>query len=131
MTENILIRLAPVLVYGPSLRLVELLGDRVGLTVSDVNDAMVAFAEYHWFNDCHTFNDRDFVDSYFMGDSLGYDVLYAVKAQLPEIGAYIPCDITSLKYLRTMKDGLYVLCTRDTRVADVRFNSALASYFTA
>lgn len=109
--ENLLIRLAPELVYGRSLPLVELLSDRIGLTVSDINDAILAYVEYLWFNDCNTFNERDFVDSYFMGDSLGYEILYAVTAQLPEVGAYIPCVITSLKYLRTVKDGLYVICT--------------------
>ena len=110
-TKNILIRLAPSLVYGQSHRLIELLSDRVGLTISEVNEIIIAYFEYHWFNDGHTFNEREFVESYFMGDTMGYEILYAVQAQFPEIGAYIPCEITSVKYLRSMNDGLYITCT--------------------
>jgi hypothetical protein len=115
-------------VYGQSNQLVELLGERVGLSVEEINDAIIAYTEYHWFNDCHTFNDRDFVDMYFMGDTMGYDVLYAVKNQFGEIGALLPCAMTSLKYASSFDDGLYVVCTHDPHPNDFRFHSNLEAY---
>jgi hypothetical protein len=107
-------------VYGPSLHLVELLGDRVGLSVSDINDAMIAYIEYQWFNGCHSLDDSEFVQQYFMGDSVGYSVLYAVQAQMVEIGSYVPGPIQSLRYSRTIKDGFYVIGTIDEHATDLR-----------
>lgn len=107
---SILVRLSPTLVYGDKLGLVEVLGDRVGLSVSDINDIMIAYFEYLWFNGATSFNDRELVDVYFMGDSMGYTVLYAVIANFPEINAYIPDNIKSIRYSRTLKDGFYLIC---------------------
>lgn len=120
---NILIRLSPELVYGPATCDVELLGDYVGLSISDINEAMIAYVEYRWFNTCLSFNDEDFVQEYFMGVPIGYSVVYAVKSQLPEIGAYLPGDMKSLRYLRTIKDGFYLIAERDEHASNLRFDT--------
>lgn len=107
---SILVRLSPALVYGDKVGLVEILGDRVGLSVSDINDIMIAYFEYVWFNGVSTFSDRELVDVYFMGDAMGYTLLYSVIANFPEINAYIPDNIKSIRYHRTLRDGLYLIC---------------------
>lgn len=96
--------------YGDKVGLVELLGDRVGLSVSDINEVVVAYFEYEWFNGVGSFNDKDLIDQYFMGDSMGYSVLYAVVGQFLEIGAYIPDNLKSIRYASTIKDGFYLIC---------------------
>ncbi|ABY62910.1 hypothetical protein ST201phi2-1p077 [Pseudomonas phage 201phi2-1] len=109
--------------YGDKLGLVELLGDKVGLSVSDINDSMIAYFEYNYFNCPFTFSDKDIVDQYFMGDPMGYDLLYAVNARFPEINAYIPDGVKSIRYARTLKDGFYLICEPDDEhVTDVRLN---------
>lgn len=81
---------------------------------------MIAYIEYQWFNGCHTLDDSEFVQTYFMGDSVGYSVLYAVQAQMVEIGSYVPGPIQSLRYSRTIKDGFYVIGTIDEHATDLR-----------
>lgn len=105
--------------YGPQASLVELLGDRVGLSVSDINDIVIAYVEYVWFNGEQSISDREIIETYFMGDPMGYDLLYAVQAQLPEIGSFVPDDINKLKYGRTVKGGFYILGTIDEHIAHV------------
>lgn len=119
MKKTTLIRLSPQLVYGSAVSLVELLGDRVGLSVSDINDAIIAYIEYQWFNGCSQISDDDFVQMYFMGDTMGYTVLYAVHDQMTEIGAYIPGDIDSLVYTKTIKDGFYVIGTTNEHTVNL------------
>lgn len=127
---SILVRLSPALVYGDSLGLVEILGDRVGLSVSDINDVMIAYFEYLSFNCPHTCADREIVEQYFMGDSMGYTLLYAVTAQFPEINAYIPDRIKSIRYARTLKDGFYIICeAEDEHTPDIRLNSLYATSY--
>jgi hypothetical protein len=130
MTKNYLIRLEPSLVYGSALPLVEILGDRVGLSISDIHDVMIAFVEYCWFNDGHTLNPRAFVDTYFMGDTMGYDVLYAVQSQLPEIASYIPFEISSVKYLRTYNGGFYILSTHEQCSTNLRRYEVIETHLT-
>lgn len=121
---NILVRLSPALVYGDKLGLVELLGDRVGLSVSDINEAVVAWLEYTHFNHPHDSADRDIVDTCFMGDPVGHDLLYAVADNRPEITAYIPDKTVSFSYARTHKDGFYLICEiPDANPVDLRFHS--------
>lgn len=107
---NILVRLSPTLVYGDKLGLVELLGDRVGLSVSDINDIVISFFEYSRFNCPSTFDDRGIVETCFMGDTMGRDLLYAATVRFPEINAYIPDNAMSIRYVRTLRDGLYLIC---------------------
>lgn len=84
---------------------------------------MISYVEYQWFNGCHSLDDSDFVQTYFMGDSVGYSVLYAVKDRMVEIGSYVPGSIQSLRYARTIKDGLYVIGTIDEHATDLRCNT--------
>lgn len=107
---SILIRLSPALVYGAKLGLVEILGDRVGLSVSDINDIVISYFEYVWFNGAGSFNDKEIVEEYFMGEPMGYTLLYAMIDNFPEINAYIPDQIKSIRYHRTIKDGFYLIC---------------------
>lgn len=107
---NILVRLSPALVYGDKAGLVEILGDRIGLSISDINEIIVGYFEYVLFNCASTFCDRDVTDTCFMGDPMGRDILYAVTCQLPEINAYIPTAVTSIRYARTQRDGFYLIC---------------------
>lgn len=81
---------------------------------------MIAYVEYQWFNGCQGVDDKDFVEMYFMGDTMGYTILYAVQAQMPEIGAYIPGNIERLAYSRTIKDDFYVIGTINEHAIDVR-----------
>lgn len=120
---NILVRLSPTLVYGDKLGLVELLGDRVGLSVSDINDIVISYFEYTRYNCATTFNDSEIVETCFMGDTLGRELLYAVTARFPEINAYIPDYATSIRYSRTLRDGFYLLCeVPDEYSSNLRFN---------
>lgn len=107
---NILVRLSPALVYADKVNAVELLGDRIGLSVSDINDIVVAYVEYQWFNGVNSCSEQDIVDGYFMGDAMGYPILYAVSNQLLEIGSYIPDNLKSIRYARTHRDGFYLIC---------------------
>ena len=89
---------------------------------------MIAYVEYMWFNGCHTLDEADFVTEYFMGDSMGYSVLYAVRENLPEIGSYIPPPLQSIRYLRTIKDGLYVIGTTNEHASDLRCDEIQSTY---
>lgn len=110
---NILVRLSPALVYGDKLGLVEILGDRVGLSVSDINDVVISYFEYLRFNCPNTFSDKEIVEQCFMGDPMGYALLYSVISRYPEINAYIPDRAKSIRYARTLRDGFYLICEVD------------------
>lgn len=125
---SILVRLSPALVYGDSLGLVEILGDKVGLSVSDINDIVVSYIEYVHFNCPQSFADREIVEQYFMGDPMGYTLLYAVIGQFPEIHAYIPDRVKSIRYARTLQGGFYLICEHeDEHTPDVRLNTIYAT----
>jgi len=121
---SILIRLSPTLVYGDSLGLVEILGDKVGLSVSDINDIVVSYIEYISFNCPQSFAEREIVERCFMGDPMGYTLLYSVITQFPEINAYIPDRVNSIRYARTIRGGFYLICEHvDEHTPDIRFNT--------
>lgn len=107
---NILVRLSPALVYGDKLALVEILGDRVGLSVSDIHDLIVGWIEYAHFNTHLHAEIESIVETCFMGESMGRDLLYAVAARVSEIMAYIPDQAENFGYLMTSRDGFYLLC---------------------
>lgn len=118
---NILIRLSSDLIYGTKVELIELLGHRVGLTISEIHDIFIAYVEYSLFNGESTIDDDDFVQQYFMGDTMGYAVFYIVKARLSEITAYLPTELKSVRYNRTHNDGLYILCETNEHINGFRF----------
>ncbi len=125
---SILIRLSPTLVYGDKLGLVEILGDKVGLSVSDINEIIVAYIEYISLNCPQSIADREIVEQYFMGDPMGYTLLYAVIARYPEITAYIPAGVKSIRYASTRRDGFFLICeAEDASTPDIRFNSIHAT----
>lgn len=127
---NILVRLSPTLVYGDKLGLVELLGDRVGLSVSDINDIIISYFEYIRYNCVSSFNDREIVETCFMGDTMGHELLYAVTARFPEINAYIPDNATSVRYSRTLRDGFYLICeVPDEHSSNLRLDCVPAPYY--
>jgi hypothetical protein len=85
---------------------------------------IVSWIEYAHFN-CHVQADIEtIVETCFMGETMGRDLLYSVAFKSHEIMAYIPDTAINFRYAKTYKDGFYLICeVPDANPPDVRFHS--------
>lgn len=127
---NVLLRLSPDLVYGRDSKTIELLGDRIGLSIPDINDAVISWLEYSHYNCDTEYAIQDVVDTCFMGDPMGRDILYNVTYRRGEILTYLPDATTSFRYARQQGDGIYILCeVEHADTPNIRFDAVHESNY--
>lgn len=127
---SVLLRLSPALVYGRDVETVELLGDRIGLSVPDINDAVIGWLEYVHYNCDADYAIQDMVDTCFMGDPVGRDILYNVTYRRNEILTYLPSNTTSFRYARQEGNGLFIICeVASADTPNLRLDSIYSTYY--
>lgn len=102
-----LIRLSPEIIFGNHVKEMELIGDVCQLSLSDLIDFAIAYVEYIDVGDSFM-SEKDIVEEYFHGKSVGWRAIEIIKFQRSEIMAYIPKGTVEMHYVRSVRDGVYV-----------------------
>lgn len=90
-----------------------MIADLCSLSLPEMYEFAIAYVEYSDVGDGYICRD-DLIKEQFGGRSVGWRALEIIDHQRSEILAYIPTNTVELHYLRTIKDGVYLLArTRD------------------
>lgn len=85
-----------------------MIADLCSLSLPDMYEFAIAYVEYEDVGGgclCR----EDIVEQHFGGRSVGWRALEIIDHQRSEILAYIPNNTVEMQYVRTIKDGIYIL----------------------
>lgn len=85
-----------------------MIADLCSLSLPDMYEFAIAYVEYEDVGNgvlCR----EDIVEEQFGGRSVGWRALEIIDNQRSEVTAYLPANTVELQYVRTIKDGIYVL----------------------